>query len=136
MILAAHYQKQINKGGLINLLHLKIGAIFMLTINIDIQDHSINFQVGKVFQIDSAQNSVRKVYVKFFDPQAGLKVMTARHLIRKHSLVKIEKIETEIPIKKGSTSPSIKRTYFFYPYHEHQLFKRSKASAWIKVQLI
>ena len=52
------------------------------------------------------------MYVKFSDPQAGFKAMITSHFNRQHSCVGIEKSETGIPIKKGLTSPWIKRTQF------------------------
>ena len=84
----------------------------MLTVNIDIQDRLINGQTGIIRHIEFAQSSVRKVYVKFSDEQAGSKAMRSSYLGRKNSWVSIEKCETEISIKKGSASPSIKRTQF------------------------
>ena len=44
----------------------------------------------------------------FSDPNASLKVMTGTNFSRQHYLVEIEKSETDIPIKKVSTSPSTK----------------------------
>ena len=84
----------------------------MLTINIDIRDRLINDQVSEVTHIDIVQNTIQKVYVKFSDPQTGGKAMAASHFSRQHSWEGIEKSEAETPIKKGSTSPSIKRTQF------------------------
>ena len=62
--------------------------------------------------IDTAQNTFQKVYIKFSNPQAGWKAMTISHFSKQHSQVGIENKETEIPIKKGSKFPSIKRTPF------------------------
>ena len=45
----------------------------------------------------------------FYDPQASFKAMISSHFNRQHFWVGIEKSETRIPIKKGLTSPSIKR---------------------------
>ena len=52
------------------------------------------------------------MYVKFSDEQASLKTMRLYYLGKQNSWVPIEKWETEIPIKKGSAPPSIKRTQF------------------------
>ena len=65
---------------------------------------------GQISHIDITQNSVRRVYVKFSHPQAGLKAMNASYLSRERSWVSIEKSETRFPVKKSSTSPSINRT--------------------------
>ena len=84
----------------------------MLRVNLDIQDRLINGQTGNISHTEFAQDSVRKVYVKFSDEQAGLKAMRSSYLGRQNSWVPIEKCEAEIPIKKGLASPSIKRTQF------------------------
>ena len=112
MIEAAQNQKQTNTGGLAKLLELKIGAEVMLTVNVYIQDRLINGQTGNIEDIEFAEGTVRKVYVKFSDEQAGIREMRSSYLGRHNSWVAIEKCETEIPLKKGSASPSIKRTQF------------------------
>ena len=81
----------------------------MLTVNLDIQDCLINDQTGNISHIEFSQCSVRKVYAKFSDEQAGLKAMKSSYLGRKSFWVPIEKCEAEIPIKKGSASRPIKR---------------------------
>ena len=72
---AAQNQKQTNTGGLAKFLKLKIGAKVMLTVNLDIQDRLINGQTGNISHVEFAHGSVRKVYVKFSDEQAGLKTI-------------------------------------------------------------
>ena len=47
----------------------------MLAVTIDIQDRLTNDQTGIIRHIESAQDSARKVYVKFSDEQAGSKAM-------------------------------------------------------------
>ena len=54
-----------------------------------------------------------KLFVKFFDEQAGLRAMTLSYLGRQNSWVAIEKCETEIPVKKGLASPNIKQSQFY-----------------------
>ena len=66
----------------------------------------------EVGHIDFVQDTVQKVYARFYEPQAGLKAITASHFSMQHPWVGVEKSETEIPIKKGSTSLSIKRSQF------------------------
>ena len=58
------------------------------------------------------QGMFRKVYAKFSDEKAGLKTLRSSYLGRQNSWVPIGKYEAEIPIKKGSASPSIKRIQF------------------------
>lgn len=84
----------------------------MLTNSIDVQDHTIDDQVGEAAHTDFAQNTIQKVYVTFSDPQAGLKAMTASHFSSQQSWIEIEKNETEIPIKIGSTSHQLRELNF------------------------
>ena len=63
----------------------------MLRVNLDIQDRLINGQTGNISHTEFAQDSVRKVYVKFSDEQAGLKSMRSFYLGRQNSWVPIEK---------------------------------------------
>ena len=109
---AAQNQNQTNTGGLEKLLKLKIGAKVMLTVNIDIEDRLINGQTGTIRHIEFAQGSARKICIKFSDEQTGSKAMRSSYLGKQNSWFPIEKCETEISIKKGSASPSIKRTQF------------------------
>ena len=128
LIQAAQIQKQTNTGGLANLLMLKIDAKLMLTVNMDIQDRLINGQAGNISHIELPQGSACKIYVKFSDEQAGLKAMRSSYLVRQNSWVPIEEYETEIPINRGSTSPSIKRSQFLltWTWFGHLLFIRFK----------
>ena len=64
----------------------------MLTVNIDIQDRQINGQTGNVW------GSVGKVFLQFFEEQAGMKAMKLPCLCRQYFWVAIEKSKTEIPI--------------------------------------
>lgn len=50
--------------------------------------------------------------LSFSDQKTGVKAMVESHLIRQHSWVGTEKIETEISIKKDSKSLLFKRTQF------------------------
>ena len=97
----------------------------MLAVNIDIQDRLINGQTGIIRHIEFAQGSACKVYIKFSDEQAGSKELRSYFLGRQNFWVSIEKCETEISIKKGSASPSIKRTEFpltlAWPYTVHKV---------------
>ena len=84
----------------------------MLTVDLDIPGRLINAQTGKISYIEFAQGIVQKVYVKFSDEQAGLKAMRSCYLGRQNFWVPIEKCKAVVLIKKGSLSPSVKRTQF------------------------
>ena len=62
--------------------------------------------------ISAFNNIVQKIYLKFSDPEVGLQTKASSLLSRQHCCVGIEKCETEIPRKKGATSPLTKRTQF------------------------
>ena len=55
---------------------------------------------------------LRKIYIKFCDEQARSKAMRSSYLGRKNFRVPMKNYETEILIKKGSASQSIKRIQF------------------------
>ena len=84
----------------------------MITVIIDIKDRLINGQVGEIFGFKIVDNIINEVYIKFQDPQIGRKVMMSKEFTRLNCVVPIEKCEANIPISKGSVSPSIKRTQF------------------------
>ena len=101
MILVAQNQKQINTGGLVKLLKLKIGARVMLTVNVDMQDCLVHGLTGNVKHIESVQSSIHKVHLKFYDEQACSRAMRSSFLLRQNCWLAIAKCETEIPINKG-----------------------------------
>ena len=72
----------------------------------------MNGQTEMIRHTEFAQGSAYEVYIKFSDEQAGSKAIRPSYLGRQNSWVSIEKYETEISIKKWSTSPSIKSTQF------------------------
>ena len=84
----------------------------MLTVNLDIQGLLINGQAGNINHIEFAQGSVWKVYVRFSNKKASLKVLKSSNLCRKNYGVPIEKWKVDIPVKKWSASPSVKRVQF------------------------
>ena len=75
MIQIVQNQKDTNISGLTNLLQLRIGAKVRLTVKIDLQDRLIS---GQFVHIDIAQNTIQKLYAKFFDPLIGLKAMVTK----------------------------------------------------------
>ena len=99
---------QTNTGGLPKLFKIIIDAKVILTVNVDIQDCLINGQTGSTRHTEFAHGNFRKVYGKISDEQDGLKVMKSSYFSRQNSWVPIEKCESEIPIKEGLTSQSIR----------------------------
>ena len=106
-------RKQSDTGGLARILKLKVGAKIMITTNIDIEDRLINGQIGTVYNITVQNGIVKKVYIDFSDPMAGLRKKSTDPYGRIHGVVPIERSETDIHVKKNITSsPAIKRTQF------------------------
>ena len=60
---------------LAGVLRIKIGALVMLTSNIDIEDRLVNGLVGKISYIGHEGGTVKVTYVKFNDQNAGLLTM-------------------------------------------------------------
>ena len=90
----------------------KVVSKVTLTVNLDLQDRLINGQARDISHIEYTQGVNRKAYVNFPDEQAGLKAMGSCYIGRQNSWLLIEKYEAEVPIKKGSTSSSIKHPQF------------------------
>ena len=87
-------QKQTNTADLEKLFKLKIGAKVMSQVNSNIHFRLINGQTGNNSQIEFAQSSVQKVYIKFVDEQAGVKAVGSSYLGRQNSCLPIERCES------------------------------------------
>ena len=113
VITEAKNRKQTDTGGLAKCLKVKVGASIRITVNIDIQDRLINGQVGKVSGFDiNGDGQISKIYVKFEDNNIGMQAMRLNYFTRRNNCVPIEKCEAEIPIRKNTYVPCIKRTQF------------------------
>lgn len=77
-----------------------------------------------------------KYMLSFSDRKTGVKAMVESHLIKQHSWVGIEKIETEISIKKGSKSLSFKRTQVSLFLALTSVVQQVQEENWIKVLLL
>ena len=101
---AAQIPKQANIWHLEKFLKIETGSNMMLMVNLYIQDHVINGQIGNIIYIEFAQDNVVKAYHNFSGEQAGFRVMRSSYLGIQNSSVTLTKCETEIPIKKISVS--------------------------------
>ena len=116
----SNIQRALNKnqsetGGLAGILSIKVNAKVMLTININIDDRLINGQMGTVCKINTDnEGQIVKVYIKFDDEKAGLKLINSNDVIAKrNNWVPIERVEASIKLKVNKdSSPIIKRTQF------------------------
>ena len=84
----------------------------MVTVNFDIQDMLINGQVGEVARFEVMNSIAKNVYLKFQDSLLGRKAILSDYFAQQNCFVPLQKCDADIPICKGSISPSIKRTEF------------------------
>ena len=106
-------RNQMDTGGLAHKLEIKLKCKVMLTANIDVDDKLCNGQIGMVehFKFDSNENII-VIYLRM-DEDVGLKAINSDNFGRQQNLVKVERIEKEIKLKKNSpSSPTIKRLQF------------------------
>ena len=78
----------------------------MVTVNVDIQGMLINGQVGEVVGFEVMNSIVKKVCFNFYDPLVERNAMFSDHFARQNCFVPLQKYNTDIPVSKGSTSPS------------------------------
>ena len=112
LISLAHNKRQSETGGLAKCLELKVGAKVMATVNFGIQDMLINGQIGEVVGFEIMNSILKKVYLKFQDTLVERNRILSDHFAQQSCFVPSQKCDADIPICKGSISPSIKRTQF------------------------
>ena len=105
----AQNRKQSETGGLASNLTLKLGAKIMLTINIDISDKLINGQIGIVKNISFKNGKPSKIYVRFFDEDAGSQKIVSDSYAARHKYVPIEQTEADILVNKNNLSSRNKK---------------------------
>ena len=71
-----------DKGNLADVLWKKLGALVMLTSNINNEDRLTNRLVGKIASIEHENGAVKVIYVKFNDQNAGLRTMRSDIIAR------------------------------------------------------
>ena len=64
-----------DKANLVDVLRKKLGALVMLTSNINIEERLINRLVGKIMSIGDENGAVKVIYIKFNDQNARLLTM-------------------------------------------------------------
>ena len=97
------------------ILNIKVIAKVMLTVNINIDDRLINGQMGTVCKIKTDnEGQVVKIYIKFDDEKAGLKLINSSDVTAKrNNCDPIKRVEASIKLKfNKNSSPIIKRTQF------------------------
>ena len=72
----------------------------------------IHGQIGEVACFEIMNSIVKKVYLKFQDPLVGRNAMLSDHFSQQNCFVPLQKYDADIPICKGSISPSIKQIQF------------------------
>ena len=91
-------------GNLAHSLKLKIGAKFMLTRNIDIEECLINGQIGTACHFMSNHQQFLRMYVKLDDLRAGIKASCHCNLGRSNRRVPIERNQLTLYLTKESQS--------------------------------
>ena len=109
---AIKQRKMSETGNLENQLKLKIGAQFMLTPNLDVDDKRVNGLVGTVKQIKYKNNEVSVVYVKFNDNNAGGQEMRSGLTAQQHNWVPIRKHQALFGLRKNKQQPFVEKTQF------------------------
>ena len=71
LILLAQNKKKSESEGFAKCLELKLGAKFVVTVNVGKQNMVINWQVGEVAGFEILNSIVKKVYLIFHDPLVG-----------------------------------------------------------------
>ena len=106
-------QNQSATGGLARILQIKVDARVMITVNIDIADRLTNGQIGIIKHVSFDSNhSVKTVYIKLDDIEAGSKKIQSDNFARQNLWVPLDRVEAKIQIKNFDGSPVIKRTQF------------------------
>ena len=106
-------QRKMNETrNLENQLKLKIGAQFMLTSNLDVDDRRVNGLAGTVKQIKYKNNEVSVVYVKFKNNNAGREEMLSDLTAQQHNWVPIRKHQALFGLRKNKPQPSVQKTQF------------------------
>ena len=109
---AIKQRKMSETGNFENQLKLKIGAQFMLTSNLDVDDRRVNGLVGTVKQIKYKNNEVSVVYVKFNDNNAGREEMQSDFTAQQHNWVPIRKHQALFGLRKNKPQPSVQKRQF------------------------
>ena len=105
-------QRQSQTSGLAFKLTIKVGAKVMLTYNVDTTDKLINGQIGTIVYIETQNENIKTIYVKFDKPNIGLNKRLGDNLAAQYG-VPIQKITIDIRTNlKREAAPIIKRTQF------------------------
>ena len=68
---------QSKTGGLASIFKVKLNVPIVLTVSNDLQDRLINGQIETIKHVSKGRtNNITKIYVKFDDAKAGLKIMS------------------------------------------------------------
>ena len=95
-------QSQMQTRGLAKTLELKVGALVMITQNIDVADKLVNGQIGTVFQVHIGHcGRADIIYLKFNSKDVGLKAKRCNEFAMKNNCIPIKEEESVIIIGKN-----------------------------------
>ena len=100
-------------SGLATNFKIKVGAICMVTQNIDLEDRLINGQIGTVVHIKIFNEQPCILYMRFMDDKAGLRLKRTDSYAQSNNCVPIKKVETEVCLRSYRGANIVfKRTQF------------------------
>ena len=103
-------KSQSSTGGIEHCLPLKEGARVMLTVNIDLSDHLVNWQLGTVDNIIFTESGISNIYLKYDDPLIGKQLMCNDFYSNTHQVVPINRVESRISLTRKNNLHMISRT--------------------------
>ena len=106
-------KSQMQMSGLATILKVKVGALCMVTQNLDLDDRLINGQIGTLVHIKFVNGEPYILYMEFMDEKAGLKLKRSDVYSQNNNCIPIKKVETEVTVKSyRGTNIVFKRTQF------------------------
>ena len=106
-------KSQMQLSGLATIFKIKVGALCMVTQNIDLEDRLINGQIGTIVHIKFFDGKPSILYIRFMDDKAGLTLKRTDSYAQNNNCVPIKKVESEVCVRSyRGANVVFKRTQF------------------------